>query len=126
MPSRVEGRLDARTFKGRTGPLDQMVERVTQRVAFRAKLIAPVGDTDELVRNIIVRPEGAAGWAIVVNVPYARFVIRGTKPHIIVPRTKRALRFEPERGTVVFAAKVKHPGTAPNNFLLRAAQIELG
>ena len=51
--------------------------------------------------------------------PYAVFVHEGTRPHVIRPRYARALRFEMD-GRTVFAAKVHHPGTAPNPFLANA------
>lgn len=49
---------------------------------------------------------------------YLGYVLSGTPPHLIFPHG-RALRFM-IGGTVVFAAVVRHPGTAPNNFMLRA------
>jgi hypothetical protein len=49
---------------------------------------------------------------------YLGYVLAGTPPHLIHPRG-RALRFM-AGGTIVFATVVHHPGTAPNNFMLRA------
>lgn len=40
----------------------------------------------------------------------------GSKPHIIKPRYKKALRYK-QHGKIVFASVVKHPGTKPNKFL---------
>lgn len=50
--------------------------------------------------------------------PYGVFVRDGTRAHEILPRLKRVLRFEID-GSVVFAARVKHPGTKPNPYHLR-------
>jgi len=47
----------------------------------------------------------------------------GTRPHMIYPHGK-ALRFE-VGGKVVFAKYVRHPGTRPNPFHVRAAQSSL-
>ncbi len=47
------------------------------------------------------------------------WITDGTDPHIIEPVTAKALRFT-SGGTVVFAARVQHPGTKPDDFLLRA------
>lgn len=48
-----------------------------------------------------------------VDTDYARFVSEGTRPHVIRPRSARALRFT-SGGRVVYARKVNHPGTQPN------------
>lgn len=40
----------------------------------------------------------------------------GTKPHIILPRTKKTLRFA-SHGKIVYAKIVHHPGTKPNRYL---------
>ncbi|WP_329173335.1 hypothetical protein [Streptomyces sp. NBC_01477] len=48
-----------------------------------------------------------------------RYVLDGTRPHVIRPRRARALRFQ-SGGSTVFAKVVYHPGTRPNNFLARS------
>jgi hypothetical protein len=40
----------------------------------------------------------------------------GTKPHVILPRTKKTLRFV-SHGKIVYAKMVIHPGTKPNRYL---------
>lgn len=47
--------------------------------------------------------------------------MNGTPPHVIRPRRRKALRFV-AGGGVVFAARVNHPGTAANPFMVRALQ----
>lgn len=68
------------------------------------------------------------------GVGYAKFVERGTKAHEIVPRNAKALRFaatpggrrlsgRPRTGaSVVFAKRVRHPGTKAQPFLLPGAE----
>lgn len=53
---------------------------------------------------------------------YARFVIRGTKPHIINAKTqgKRLRFFWIREGRIARPFFVRHPGTEPNNFLREA------
>jgi hypothetical protein len=51
------------------------------------------------------------------------FLEFGTKPHVIEPSVKEALKFEVE-GEVVFAKKVFHPGTKPLG-LVRLTQEDL-
>lgn len=48
-----------------------------------------------------------------------RYVLYGTRPHTILPKEAQALKFEYPKGSgeYVFAKKVNHPGTQPNNFL---------
>jgi len=54
--------------------------------------------------------------------PYARFLEFGTRPHRILPRYKKALRFETEEG-IVFARRVMHPGVRGLFYLKRAAEM---
>ena len=52
----------------------------------------------------------------------ARFLESGTRPHVITPRRKEALRFVPAGGGgAVFAKSVNHPGTKPRNYLAAEA-----
>ena len=55
---------------------------------------------------------------------YLGYVIDGTGPHEITPNTRKALRFVGSGG-VVFAARVNHPGTRPNDFLNEALPAAL-
>lgn len=49
----------------------------------------------------------------------AIFIVKGTRPHTIRPRTRTILRFE-VGGDVVWAKEVHHPGTRANNFMAEA------
>lgn len=75
----------------------------------------------------------------VATAGYAAFVEFGTKAHDIVPRAKKALRFavggnarlsgSPRTGApVVFAKRVRHPGTRAQPYMLPGAKraIEAG
>lgn len=56
---------------------------------------------------------------------YAAFVEEGTKPHVILPKSKQALYWPSAAHPV---KKVNHPGTAPNPYMERivaAAQPEI-
>jgi len=52
--------------------------------------------------------------------PHAVFVNFGTKPHVIVPKNKKALRWVSGNG-FVFATKVNHPGYKGDAYMVRAA-----
>lgn len=97
-----------------------MVARTTEMVARHARLIAPGGMK---TRIRAITGSGAAPIGIVVcDHPAAMYVIHGTPPHVITPRSPGGtLRFKPKGGgNYVFAKIVHHPGTKPNNFLLKA------
>ena len=66
-------------------------------------------------------PNGDLEGHVTVIPKYALMVHNGTKPHIIRPKSPgRRLKFRGRTGTMVYARKVNHPGTAANPFLERA------
>lgn len=54
--------------------------------------------------------------------PATMYVIKGTRPHIIRPRYRKALKFTVS-GSTVFARVVHHPGTKANDFLTKALRM---
>lgn len=56
------------------------------------------------------------------GVPYARYHHDGTRPHLIVPRTARALYWPGARHPV---ALVHHPGTKANPFIQDAYDVHI-
>lgn len=63
---------------------------------------------------------GAVRMEWTSNVPYAPYVIKGTRPHVIRPRTALALHWTGPSGGDVFARRVNHPGTKANNYPVEA------
>lgn len=59
------------------------------------------------------------------GVPYAPYVIHGTRPHKIVPKSAKVLHWT-TNGANVFARSVNHPGNKPNNYPERASRRALG
>lgn len=58
---------------------------------------------------------------------YLGHILRGTPPHIIRAiqnRPNATLRFR-VGGQTVYAKLVRHPGTAPNNFMIRVLPVAL-
>lgn len=102
------------------------LENTGRRVVNRAKILCPV-DTGRLRASIkgkasrtwTLRPQ----FTVSSNVDYAPMVHDGTRPHIIRPRTKQALKFT-IGGQTVFARVVHHPGTRARPFLDRALAEE--
>jgi hypothetical protein len=94
-------------------------QRVARATGHTARTIAPGDLTDTYT---IVRAAGAA--------PFLEF---GTKPHVIRPRNKKMLSWTTGKrlsgrnrtgkgaGSRIFAAKVNHPGTKAQPFLLPGA-----
>ena len=56
--------------------------------------------------------------------PHALFVNFGTRPHVILPKKKRALRWV-VGNRFVFAKKVNHPGYRGDPYMIRAADEAL-
>lgn len=102
------------------------LENTGRRVVNRAKILCPV-DTGRLRASIKGRPSRTwtlrPQFTVSTNVDYAEMVQNGTRPHIIRPRTKQALKFN-IGGQVVFAKVVHHPGTRARPFLDRALREE--
>lgn len=112
-----------------TGPQSEAMQRIVRaqrRTINTAKIKAPV-DTG-IMRNAHraepIRIEGTMiRSAITVQTDYAAAVHDGSKPHLIKPRTKRALSWKGAGGRA-FATVVHHPGARPRPWLLNAAQAE--
>ena len=100
-----------------------LVHAVTDQAYLAMRVRAPV-KTGELRDSITKRSVGLHG-EVTVGAPHGVFVALGTRPHLIMPVRARALRFE-AGGRIVFTKLVHHPGTRPNPFVQRAADIVQG
>ncbi|MGW4731842.1 hypothetical protein ACWEQC_22210 [Streptomyces shenzhenensis] len=108
----------ARTLRLRNGVVARRLAERTARTARIAEREAPGSMGRYISWKVQDGPRGLQG-VIVCDHPAVRYVLDGTRPHIIRPRRAKALRFEVS-GRVVFAAYARHPGTRANNFLGRA------
>lgn len=81
----------------------------------------------QLARSLRLRPEGDSAWIVDHNLqhaPHALFVHWPTRPHIIRPKDKKALRWQGGSGAGtrdIFAQWVRHPGYAGDPWLVKAA-----
>lgn len=91
-----------------------------ERLAQKIREKAPVR-TGRLRQSVTIR-FGVESIDVGPTVEYAPFVEYGTKPHIIFPRFRRALRFT-AGGETIFAKRVFHPGF-PGRFFVRSAHEE--
>ncbi|MGW2766255.1 hypothetical protein [Streptomyces sp. NPDC001275] len=114
------GRL-ARMLRMRNGIVERRLAARTSRVAAIARAEAPGSMGRHIDWHIKEGPRGLQA-VITCSHPAVRYVIEGTRPHIIRPRRAKALRFE-VGGHVVFSAYARHPGTRPNPFLQRALRM---
>lgn len=57
---------------------------------------------------------------VIANADYSAALEYGTKPHVIQPKTAKALHFKSD-GQDVFTKRVKHPGTKPLAIMRNAA-----
>lgn len=115
-----------RTFTDPASAPRVLVARLASRTAERARAEAPAR-TGALRNSIQPEPTTLAGDTIRGGVraaaEYGIFVHEGTRPHPIVAVRAQALRFV-MNGQVVYAKSVKHPGTRPDRFFLRALNAE--
>lgn len=92
--------------------------------------------TSQAPPTVAQLPNGNLMGVLENHARYSFFVHDGTQPHIIRPRLKAWLYFEPSAanaaagtgggrtgtGQFVFAKEVHHPGTEPRPFLRRAVE----
>lgn len=80
--------------------------------------------TGSLRESIAVRQTAPLERQIIAEADHAVFVVKGTRPHRILPKRAKALHFFVDGGEV-FATRVEHPGTQSNPFMERAKQRAL-
>lgn len=115
-----QGRL-TRFLGLRGGIVERRLARRTARTADIARDLAPGSMGQYIDWHIERGPSGLEG-VITCDHPAVRFVLDGTRPHIIRQRRARALRFEVD-GRVVYAKVVRHPGSRANNFMAQALRL---
>jgi len=103
--------------------VSEKLRAVSEEIVAYAQLIAPK-KTGEYAAGIHYRQEGPLRFIIVAGDRKAAIIEFGTRPHFIIPRNKRALKFEVD-GEEVFAKWVHHPGTLPQLIIHRAKKENL-
>lgn len=146
MPASVEYKatptfreLNGRFTRGNKELLENrrdLVRRQGRRMKDFLKTEAPKR-TGKFASNIRFRTfveQQAVGFRIYMPEPLATFIQKGTRAHTITPRNAKVLRFVVGGGglalpfggahasNVVFATRVRHPGTRPNRFIGRASR----
>ena len=108
-----------------SGPLRQkLIERLAD-VAWASAFWNAPRKTGNLA-GTIVKEVGDGKASITALAPYAVYVVKGTRPHIIRPVNGSVLAFEGAGGKMVFTRLVHHPGTKPNTFMQNAVEDARG
>ena len=109
------------------GALRDTINKVTRNVQERARrehrFTSRTGHTERSIEASTRISGDRVEGEVVSRDKIAMFLMRGTKPHIIVPRRKKALRWA-DGQKFIFAKKVHHPGTRPDPFLTNAFERE--
>lgn len=121
---RIDWRAVDRMLNSPTGMVGRDCQQRADRTAARARQFAPGSMSDRIAPPVVRGGPGGPSADITVRHPAVGYVINGTPPHQIRPRTRQALRFT-VGGRVVFARLVNHPGTKPNDFLNKALPAAL-
>lgn len=96
--------------------LDLLIKRA-RRVQRNARRMAP-GKMGRKINAVVVGKH----VRVESDHPATMYVIKGTRPHQIRPRTRSVLKFS-VKGRTVFARVVNHPGTKANDFLTKALRM---
>jgi hypothetical protein len=131
------------TFTDRDSPVGRDLSNRATRVQLAAKAQVNVarpllpGDNprfrpipgrlkQDITKNWVTDARGNLTISIGSSLPYADMVHEGTRPHVILPRTKRVLRWVGDDGRVHFARVVHHPGARPNHYLTDNLHLAAG
>ena len=84
------------------------------------RFVTRSGMTEKSIMNLAKDNQGT----VMLTNNIARWQHEGTKPYVIVPRSKKVLRFAVNK-EFVFSKRVRHPGIKADPFLYSAAEKEL-
>ncbi len=106
---------------GRSNSVYRELERKADRVISLAQAAyaphAKTGDYGRAFKKVRTRVRGCAAVQVVNDDPKALILERGSGPHVIEPKNKKALAWPGGRHPV---ARVNHPGTPAYHFLRNA------
>lgn len=121
----LKARIDAIT------PDRDLMRKLAVLAIREQKLLVP-RKTGNLGRSITIGAVSATRSETIARADYAVYVEHGTRPHTIVPKRRKALRWAAGNarlsgapragGNVRFAKRVQHPGTRAQPFMLPGAE----
>ncbi|WP_280420641.1 HK97 gp10 family phage protein [Nocardia carnea] len=89
----------------------------------RGRINSRTGELERSLGYRTTRQGSRVRLTVFATAPHAKWVHDGTRPHVILPRRAKALKFQ-AGGRTVFAARVNHPGTRGTRFLAKAVEDE--
>lgn len=106
--------------------LDRIATKVWEQAIHNAPVNKGEGEGKKgyggnLRQSIKKTPYGSTGFVVRVNAEYGVYVDQGTRPHVILPRTRNFLAFKKD-GHWIFARRVYHPGTKATHFFTDAVK----
>lgn len=114
--TQLRGRLDTWAARVHSAAVDDVLQAEAAAAPFRT------GATRRGVRRTATHRIGTRYTATTENTtPQGEFAERGTRAHIIRPRTAKVLRFR-IGSRVVYARQVNHPGTPARPWLKPTAK----
>jgi hypothetical protein len=82
------------------------------------------GEFADNIRYRTFVEENAVGFSVTTPQPLGKWIVKGTRPHMIRAKNAGSLRFNWSKGPkgpgVYFMKSVRHPGTKKNPFVSRA------
>jgi hypothetical protein len=132
MTATIKGLRELRARMQAIKPNPALMRTLAVAAVAEQKRLVP-RKTGNLGRSIGIGRVTATSAETIATANYAAAVELGTRPHVIVPRRRKVLRFAPagsgtlsgrprKGGGVVFARRVQHPGTRPQPFMVPGAQ----
>jgi hypothetical protein len=120
---RIDQRGVHQTIHGQNSEVAAYIRMLGEKVTIEAKLLAGVR-TGRLKRSIkMKRDRSVPGeFAVLVgsDVRHALVHHEGSRPHVITAKGQGGLLKFRGRNGMVYVHQVKHPGTRPNQYLVRA------
>lgn len=114
-------------------PNAELLRTIALSAVREQKLLAP-RKTGNLGRSIHIGAVTPTRAETIASASYAAYVEQGTRPHVIRPKNRKALRWAASSGDarlsgsprtggrVRFAKRVQHPGTRAQPFMIPGAQ----
>lgn len=111
----TKGQLKDMPRKIRDKVVPLAIERLANSTYYEMRSRVPV--RTGVLRATIAKDVKKSSFSVGPTEDYAGFVILGTRAHVIRPRSSPVLHWQTDEGEDVFAMRVFHPGTRPNDFV---------
>lgn len=118
----IEG-IHAMVTDGVAEAVDISLRDVQERARQEHSWISRTGQAEQSIDTASTHGDMKASGTVFTTLPHAIYLHTGTKPHVIVPKRKKALRFV-KNGAFIFARRVHHPGTKGDTYIYDAMDAE--